>query len=288
MAGRDRMSVGLIGVGAIGSRLVEAIMTGPRADSVDFTLSPRSTLRSTRLAQRYPNVAVGENNQEVVDRSELVLIGVLPDQVGEVCSALRFREDHVVVGLAAGWPPSSLRPTVSPAAHVCQVIPLPMVAMHTGPIVASPAVPEVRWLLTGCGDVIDAPKEDDALALLCATATMSSFIEPQLTIIEWLVGRGLSPSTAKAYIDSFLQGLAVEFAAEPVAELQHLTRQHETPGGLNERVRQMFLSRGLFRDLRNELDEIHRAGAATGTRLGETHGARSEADPPLPADSPAT
>lgn len=265
MAGRDRMGVGLIGVGAIGSCLVEAIMTGPRAKSVDFSLSPRSVRRSTQLAQRYPNVAVEKSNQEVLDRCELVLIGVLPEQVGEVCSALRFRGDNSVAGLAAGWPPSLLRPVVSPAARVSQLIPLPMVAMHTGPIVASPALPEVRWLLTGCGEVIEAQEEGDAVPLLCATATMSSLIEMQLTVVKWLVGLGLSPSAAKAYMDLFLQGLAAEFSAAPVAELEHLTRQHETPGGLNERVRQMLLSRGFFRDLRHELDAIHRAGPATGS-----------------------
>ena len=54
MTGRERMRVGLIGVGAIGSCLVEAIMTGPRAESVRLLLSPRSVGRSAELAQRYP------------------------------------------------------------------------------------------------------------------------------------------------------------------------------------------------------------------------------------------
>lgn len=262
MFGRDRVSVGLIGVGTIGSCLVEAIMTGPRAESVGFVLSPRSVRRSTQLAQRYPNVSVAKSNQEVLDRCGLILIGVLPEQVDEVCSALRFRENHIVAGLAAGWPPSSLRPVTSPAARVCQLIPLPMVAQHTGPVVAYPALPEVRWLLTGCGEVIEAESEADAVALLCATATMSSFIAFQVTVVEWLVGRGLSPAAAKAYVGSFLQGLAAEFSAAPVAELEHLTRQHETPGGLNEKVRQMLSSRGIFQDLRHELDAIHRASPA--------------------------
>ena len=260
MAGRERMSVGLIGVGAIGSCLVEAIMTGPRAEFVDFVLSSRSVGRSAELAERYPNVAVGTSNQDVLDRCELVLIGVLPEQVREVCSALRFREDHVVAGLAAGWPPSLLRPVVSPAARVCQLIPLPMVALHTGPVVACPALPEVRWLLTGCGEVIEAKEESEAVALLCATATMSSFLEMQQTIVEWLVGQGLSPVAAKGYMDSFLQGLVAEFIAAPVAELEDLTQQHETAGGLNEHVRRTLLSRGFFRDLQHELDAIHPAG----------------------------
>ncbi len=260
MAGRERMGVGLIGVGAIGSCLVEAIMTGPRAESVNFVLSPRSVSRSADLAQRYPNVDVGTSNQDVVDRCELVMIGVLPEQVREVCSALVLRADHIVAGLAAGWPPSLLGPVVGPASRVCQLIPLPMVALHTGPVVACPALPEVRWLLTGCGEVVEAQEESDAVALLCATGTSSSFLEMQLTIVQWLVGRGLSPSAAKAYLDSLLQGLVAEFIAAPVAEIEHLAQEHETPGGLNERVRQMLLSRGFFRDLRQELDAIHQTG----------------------------
>lgn len=257
MPGPDLMRVGLIGVGAIGSRLVEAIATGPRAGSVEFLLSPRSAQRSAALAQRQ-GIAVARSNQEVLDGSELVLLGVLPEQVADVCGALRFRADHVVAGLAAGWPASRLHPVVAPAARVTQLIPLPMVALHTGPIVASPALPEVRWLLEGCGEVVDARQEDDAVALLCATGVMSTLIELQLTVVDWLAGRGLPPATAQAYMAAFLQGLGAEFAVAPAGGLGGLAQEHETPGGLNEQVRQLLSNRGFFRDLRGELDALHR------------------------------
>lgn len=98
-------------------------------------------------------------------------------------------------------------------------------------------MPELRWLLTGCGEEIEAEDEGEAVAYLCATATLSSLFEMQVTVVQWLIDRGLSASGAKAYMDSFLRGFAAEFTAAPVVGLEHLTRRHETPGGLNEQVR---------------------------------------------------
>ncbi|HET7900908.1 MAG TPA: NAD(P)-binding domain-containing protein, partial [Candidatus Nanopelagicales bacterium] len=107
-SGRTRL--GVVGVGTIAALLVEAIVTGPHADAVEVVLSPRSAHRAADLAGRFDRVRVAASNQDVLDASDVVLLAVLPPQVAEVCADLSFREDHVVAGLAAGWPPSVLAP----------------------------------------------------------------------------------------------------------------------------------------------------------------------------------
>jgi pyrroline-5-carboxylate reductase len=124
--------VGLVGVGAIATAIVDALMSGPHADEIDIVLSPRSAPRSAELAARHRQVRVAPYNQSVVDAADIVILAVLPDQMAALCSSLSFREEQVVVSLAAGWPPSLLAEHVAPAATVCQMIPLPMIALHTG------------------------------------------------------------------------------------------------------------------------------------------------------------
>jgi pyrroline-5-carboxylate reductase len=134
------LRVGFVGVGAIATAIVDALVSGPHADEIDVVLSPRSAPRSAELAARYRQVRVAPHNQPVVDAADIVILAVLPDQMAALCSSLSFREEQVVVSLAAGWPPSLLAEHVDPAATVCQMIPLPMIALHTGPVVICPRV----------------------------------------------------------------------------------------------------------------------------------------------------
>ena len=250
--------VGVIGVGAIGAALVEALLTGPRAGQIEVVLSPRSAVRAAALADRFDRVRVADDNQGVVDDSDVVVLAVLPAQVREVGAALTFRADQVVIGLAAGWPPSLLTPVVAPASHVTQLIPLPVIALHAGPVVLHPASPAVEWLLKGCGELVVLEQERDIIVLSCASATMSSFFELQKTVLGWMTDRGLPPTLSRDYLSALFGGLATEAASVPVERLVDFPVEHETPGGLNEQVRLALTRTGTFDELRRELDALHR------------------------------
>lgn len=238
--------VGFVGVGTISQVMVEAIVTGPRREAIEVVLSPRSALRASALARQHPAVRVAVDNQAVLDRSDIVVLAVLPSQVAEVCSLLAFREDHIVVGLAAGWPPTSLTPLVSPASDVCQIIPLPMASLRIGPIVMYPRVEAVADLLDGCGDVIVPDNEAEVISFSCASAMMSAHFEWQLRVIEWLAATGVSDRTAHSYVTSLFLGLATEARASDPSQAVALVAQHETPGGLNAQVRQALIEVGAY------------------------------------------
>lgn len=253
----QRLRVGVVGVGTIAALLVEAVLTGPRGHEVDVVLSPRSEARSTDLADRYPSARIAADNQGVLDESDVVLLAVLPPQVELVCAGLRFRPDHVVASLAAGWPPSLLADRVSPAETVCQLIPLPMVSLRTGPVVLYPDVPVVSALLEGCGEVVVLEHESDVLVLNCVSASMSTFFELQTTLVDWAVSKGLARSTAIDYVTAQFAGLAAEGLAASDDELDDLAVEHETPGGLNEQVRRSLTDAGLFAEIARQLDHMH-------------------------------
>jgi pyrroline-5-carboxylate reductase len=136
------MKLGIIGIGNIAAALVEGFCTstGPErvgADAgaggvaaggaaasgtggLELFLSPRNEARSTALAARYPRVMRLESNQAVLDRSEIVIIGVRPPVAAEVLGALRFRPDHIVVSLVALLKYADLATLAAPAAAVCR------------------------------------------------------------------------------------------------------------------------------------------------------------------------
>ena len=148
------LSVGFLGIGAIAAAMIDALMSGPNASVINVVVSPRSAVRSAELASRHPRVRVAPDNQSVVDAADIVVLSVLPDQMPALCASLVFREEHIIASLAAGWPPSILAEHVEPASTICQMIPLPMIALHTGPVVLCPPVPELEHLLEGCGEIV--------------------------------------------------------------------------------------------------------------------------------------
>ena len=250
------MRLGFVGVGAISSAVVDALMTGPKAAELEIVLSPRGADRSARLASLYPRTTIAADNQAVLDACDIVFMGVLPGQMNDVCSELNFRADHTVVSLIAGMPPTTVATIVSPATSVTQMIPLPVIALHAGPLVVSPGIPVILDLFQGCGDLVVIDDESEILILSCASAAMSTFFEFQNTVINWSTGHGLDPEIAHAYATSLFKGLATEAMHAPTSELPEMPREHETPGGLNESVRNALMQAGMFTKLNEALEHI--------------------------------
>lgn len=254
----SRISIGFIGVGTIGSALVTAILERRQPPTIEVLLSPRSTVRSAALASRFAPAHVMADNQAVVDGSDIVFVTVLPDQVVETCSALRFRPDQVVVGVAAGWPPSRLRAHVAPAESVGQLIPLPMITLGVGPVVLYPSIPQIERLLADSGTTVVLEREDQVGVLSCASAIMSSFFAFQNAAIDWVADHGLDRGLAATYVTSQLHGLASESIAVDPDCLPSAVAEHETPGGLNEQIRTGLAARGMFAELTAQLEQIYR------------------------------
>lgn len=257
MSEQNRRTVGFVGVGAIAADVATAILRGPNAAAVDVVLSPRSAARSAKLAARFPQIRVAADNQAVVDASDVVVIAVLPTQVADVCGELRFRDDQIVAGLAAGWPPPKLAAVVAPATTVCQVIPLPMITLGVGPVVLYPAVSAVEELLAGCGELVVVDSEPELEVLSSVSGAMSSFFAFQNTLIDWAVEQGTARTLAANYASSLLQGLATESVATDPVVLRDAVPAHETPGGLNEYVRRSLEEDGMFTALSRHLGHIH-------------------------------
>ena len=252
------MRLGFVGVGAINEAVAHALATGPLADQLTMVLSPRGQARSQALAARFAQMSVVESNQAVLDASDIVFLGVLPSQLDDVCAELTFRPDHIVVSAIAGRIPSEVAKLVAPASQVCQVIPLPVIALHAGPVVVSPGLGPIVSLFQGCGEVVVIEDETKVKILSCASAAMSTFFQFQNTVIDWIESEGLSRETAVHYMTSLFNGLSTEAMNTDVAAIDAMPGEHETPGGLNEHIRRSLTEAGMFAELTKQMDYIYR------------------------------
>jgi len=254
-ARESSMRIGVVGVGAITSDVIEAseeLHSGLHT----YYLSPRSTERSTKLADKYENFFQSASNQEVVDNSDLVFIGVLPTQIDQLLSELNFRPDQIIASMAAGKPPTHLKTLISPATKVAQLIPLPMIEYKKGPIVICPHIPEISEILTGLGDLIEFEDDSQIQFFSASSAVMSSFFALINEIIDWTNRQGIDYELSARYVTSLVEAIGVKANQIDPKLLIEQPVKHETPGGLNESNRVNLENANWFSQLSDQLDYL--------------------------------
>jgi pyrroline-5-carboxylate reductase len=145
--------IGIIGVGEIGRAVVVGLCDGVGAPPEVF-LSPRGARTAVELSSRYAGVQVCAGNQEVVDRSEVVIIAVRPRDRYEALDGLSVAGDKIVVNVMAGVGNDDLRRTLATDAPLVRAIPLPAVRERRSVTVTCPSHPVVTSLFEHLGGTL--------------------------------------------------------------------------------------------------------------------------------------
>ncbi|WP_209371641.1 NAD(P)-binding domain-containing protein [Brevibacterium renqingii] len=233
-------TIGFIGVGEIASAMVEGLHAATETvaapeDRYSFLLSPRNADRSAHLAATVETAEVCDSNQEVVDRSELIVLAVLPQQAAAVLDELDIPADRTLVSAVAGMATDRLAEHLPHSPTIVRIIPLPAVRERKGVTAMYPASQAIEELLSHLGGSVTAADETMFSTLSATTATMSAHFAFLQTITSWLVSQGWEQADADHFIRGQFVGLGTTLAETdtPIAEL---VADHETPGGLNEQL----------------------------------------------------
>lgn len=238
----QRPALGFVGVGAIAEAIVTGLCEGD-VSPVSIQLSPRSATRTSRLAARYPAVQVDDSNQSVVERVDVVLVCVRPQDAANVLSDLTFRAEQAVISVMAGVPSRVLRPLIAPATDLVRAIPLPAVARRSGLTAIHPPHELARSVFGQLGDVIAVDDERVFEALSASTATIAAHIAYLDTISRWLADHGIPEDDARRYVAEVFRSVS---AAD----------EHATAGGTNEQFLTALRRAGSFDVVNRALDEV--------------------------------
>ncbi len=245
--------VGFLGVGTIATTMIAGLRQS--WPDLPIHLSPRSEAASRQMAEQDGRIVRHGSNAEVVEASGIVFLTMRPPQLDAAVQGLPFRDGQVVASALAGTPLAEIERLVAPAS-ACRVLPLPMIARREGPLGLYAAPPSVTALLAGLGDAVDAPDEAVFDTYMAASASMSTFFALQAALARWLEGRGATPEGAAAYVRSLHRALAETSQRTAFADLPALVAEHETAGGLNQRVRTGLERQGWFDGLVEALDGL--------------------------------
>ncbi len=249
------MKLGLIGTGIIGEAFIRGLLTKGTFEG-DVFVSTRSESRSTRLAKDFNQVSVFEQNQDIVNQSEIVILAVLPEQVEDVIRGLTFRADQILLSIVSSITLKSLADWAHPCEKIFRGIPLPPIEKGIGPFPICPPAPELESLLSKVGTVVSLENEDQFLSVAVGSAMMAMFYEVVATTASYMEETGLPATSAAQYASSMMHALADSTLDADPAELQSLSETCLTPGGLNEQVLFGLRKSGWYDSLRGEMDGI--------------------------------
>ncbi len=235
------MRIGFIGTGTISAAVIEGLQSLP--DAPEIIVSPRSEAVSLALASRFERVTRASSNAEVAT-ADIVFLGMRPMHLEEAMAGIEFRSGQVVASMVAGFAYDDIRARW-PHATVCRFIPLPGIARGKGPMATYPAIPEIVQLVSPLGDLFVAPDEA-RIHFGGLNSFMSSYYELQRALIDVGTSAGIDETDARGFVVSLLGMLADTAQHTPDSAFGSLVEEHQTKGGLNERVRATLLEQGWF------------------------------------------
>lgn len=235
-------TIGFIGTGDIASALITGFCERAANVPYPFVVSPRNAQKSAVLAKKYPDrVTVAASMQEVVDRSDWVVISVLPQVGEEVCRSLRFRPEQKVITMLSDKTVDTVREWIGETAVLLHVIPLTFNAFCDGPVVIYPPDPEAAEIFGHIGRPVEVEEERQCAVLNAITAYVVSMFTLMDGIIHWAEAEGLSKEQAADYTTGFFRAVCEQAVSVDADELHRLAAE-TTPGGLNYMVKE-FVSR---------------------------------------------
>lgn len=246
--------IGIIGVGEIGRAIVEGLRNGGGA-SPELFLSPRGARTAAELSERYGGVHVCADNQEVVDRAELVVIAVRRQDHHEALTGLKVDDGQVVVNLIAGVATDDLRRTLATGAPIVRAIPLPAVRERRSVTVTCPSHPVVDSLFEQLGGALPVADEAAFNVFSALTGTLTAHYAYLAALTSWAADHGIVPDAADHYVRGLFQNVGRSLGDE-TRPLHRLAADHETPKGNNERIRTTWFDPANMAALKKALDDL--------------------------------
>ena len=250
------MKIGFLGTGKIASALVEGLVTCSLPPD-RIIVSPRNRVRAESLAERFGIVDVASTNQVVVNESELIFIALRPETAEEVLGPLSFSENQTIVSLIPTKSMADIMKWTSPVEQISRATPLPSSAKQKGPILHFSPNPITRSVLERVGDLIEVPNETALHVLWAMTGMISPGFDLMAAYSDWAISNGVDQSLARIYTARFfhiLAELAVDHGNNDVNDLSH---EAATPGGLNEQASRQVQEEGGFDIFIRALDAVY-------------------------------
>ena len=249
------MKLGFIGTGNISSDVITGICNS-KISFKRIVVSPRNKQKAQKLKKKFKRVSIAKSNQEVIDKSDWVFLGVLPKVGEKILPRLNFKTNQTIVSFISTINYVQLKKIVKKKAKIVRAIPMPPISLGKGPVPIFPPDKKVKNFFDKIGTTIEIKSEKLSKNFWAISGSMASFYELLKVLSDWLVKKKLKRNQAQKYITSLYSALAALAAVHAEKNLKNFVVESQTPGGLNWQGVNELRKSGYFKSLEKSINNI--------------------------------
>ena len=250
------MILGFIGTGNI----VSDVVTGISKSKIHYKkiiISPRNKKKALNLKRKLKKISIAKNNQEVIDNSDWIFLGVLPKIGEKILPNLKFKKKQVIISFMSTPNYSKLKKLIKKNLIIVRAIPMPPIRLGKGPVAIFPPNKKVKNFFNKIGTTIEVKNEKLSKNFWTISGTMASFYELMNILSSWLIRKKINKLDAQKYVTllySALAELALSNSSKPLKNLV----DEQTPGGLNWQGVNELRKSGYYKSLEKSLKNIYK------------------------------
>tara|TARA_B100001741_G_scaffold259325_1_gene222799 strand:- start:197 stop:970 length:774 start_codon:yes stop_codon:yes gene_type:complete len=250
------MKLGFIGTGNISTDVITGICNS-KLKVQKIIISPRNKKKANLLLKKFKKkILIAKNNQEVVNNSNWLFLGVLPEVGNKILPKLSFKSSQTIISFMSTIKLNQLKKITNKKSKIIRAIPMPPISLGKGPIAIYPPNKKVKNFFNKIGTSIEIKNEGLSNNFWAISGTMASFYEILKVLSDWQVKKGLKRLDAQKYTTSLYSALAQLAEVYSSKNLKKFVLDSQTPGGLNWQGVNELRKSGYFKSLEKSVNNI--------------------------------
>jgi len=228
------MILGFIGTGKISSSIIFGIFKS-KLKVKRIYISSRNRNIAKKLAKKYRKIKVLNSNQEIIDKSSTIILGITPNVGNKILSKLKFMKNKKIISLISTINIDKLK-KLTKNKNIVRATPLPPIEIKKGPIIICPPNKFTKDLFKHLGEVIEIKNEKLSYKFWATASIMAAYYEILNVSSNWLIKKGIDKTTANNYIAELFLSLSQDAVNKKSQGFKKLVFDSQTPNGLNTQV----------------------------------------------------
>ena len=250
------MKLGFIGVGKIATSVIEGIFNA-KINIREIILSPKNRQNTNSLRNKFKKIKIAKSNQDVLDKSNWVVLSITPKVGKQILKKLKFKKNHIVLNFMSTIHNQELKKIIFPARQIFKIAPLPMIKYNVGPIIIYPKNKTIENFFNKLGKVVSTSNEKENKKLWVMTSFMATYLEIFNTAHKWFVKNGINQNKSREYINHLFSALNNELLKNSNYSMDKMVKEFQTKGGINEELLMRAKKSGVFKNLNKGFDKIY-------------------------------
>lgn len=265
-------NIGFIGAGNMAQAIIHGLIANGASESLISCSNPSSS-KLDRLHERYPNMFCSNDNQVVVERSEIIVLAVKPQKVEQVLKPLATIDfsTKLVISIAAGVETQTISQLLSQDVSQVRAMPNTPATIGAGATglfantqVSDSQLTQAKTIFDSIGTSvwINDEAQMDLVTAIAGSAPAYYFLFLE-AVVKSAVQQGMNEQTAKSLAVQTALGASALIAKDLTQDIGSLRQQVTSPAGTTEAAVNSFQSNN-FEQI---IDEAIKASVQRGQEL---------------------